>query len=478
MSGLRPLRGPKSARVIGVLVLVALVAGGVAAFQRHRIEVTLATGDTIEAEFSREYKVVPYQSVVKIAGVKVGDVTAVETTGRHTSVVSMKLDDETLRKLGSEPLAAIRPALVLGGNYYVELTPGGAGGDFDPDHPIPMERTRVPVELDSVLDAVTPDARKAVRGTADHLDATVREARPEIQELLRTAPGALTPTGEVLEAARGTYPATDLTELVVGLQRTSSALTREDGQLAAIIDSLGTTASVLEQQSGAVADTVRSGPETLRTTRDGLAALDGSLQKLTSTATAFRPAALRLDPLLAELDPVLVRTRPVVADARALLQDARPLVDRLVPTARDASDVLGDVRGPVLDRVGGPLKEALLNPWHGTGIYAGGGNDHSFYQELGYLLSDSAEVFKFHDHNGALGRLMAGVGLSTAGGSGLQMSLEQYLESLGLQQPAGPQEGTSEGAPGLIPPPAAGNDAGGPGPVLPPLPLPLVSGGY
>ncbi len=133
------------------------------------------------------------------------------------------------------------------------------------------------------------------------------------------------------------------------------------------------------------------------------------------------------------------------------------------------------MRGPVLDRLNGPIKDAVLSPWHGTGIYAGGGNDHLFYQEAGYLLSDGAEVFKFHDSNGAAGRLMAGVGVNIAGGSTLLMPLEEYLETLGLQQPAGPQEGTRQGAPGLIPPPAAGTKAGGPGPLLPALNLPLVS---
>ncbi|WP_131770145.1 MlaD family protein [Candidatus Protofrankia californiensis] len=465
-----------SSRVLGLVVLLALLLVAVVAFNRNRVAVTLSSGETVKAEFTRAYKLEPYKSVVKMAGVKVGDVTGVEDTDTHTALVSMKIDDGVLGKLGDQPSAAVRPTLVLGGSYYVELSHGGGRGGFGAGHTIPVARTSVPVELDRVLSAITPDAQQAMPRTVGQLDATLQNGgRQELRELLTDAPGSLAPTAVVLDAARGTRPETDLTGVVTGLQQTASALTRQDGQLDSIIDSLATTAAALADERRPLAQAVATGPETLRTTRAGLADLDGTLQRLTTTAQAFRPAARQLDPLLAQLDPVLERTLPVVSELRILLQDARPLVDRLVPTAQNATGVLTDVRGPVLDRLNGPIKDAVLSPWHGTGIYAGGGNDHLFYQEAGYLLSDGAEVFKFHDSNGAAGRLMAGVGVNIAGGSTLLMPLEEYLETLGLQQPAGPQEGTRQGAPGLIPPPAAGTKAGGPGPLLPALNLPLVS---
>jgi phospholipid/cholesterol/gamma-HCH transport system substrate-binding protein len=459
-----------------VLVLIGLVLLGIAAFQRDRIAVTLRSGDTVRAEFARAYKLEPYKSPVKVAGVKVGEVTGVDITDAHTAVVSMKLDGGTVGKLGSDPSAAVRPTLVVGGSYYVELTRGGQGTAFDPGRTIPMHRTSVPVELDQVLTALTPQAQQAVQGTIGQLDATLKQGgQAEIRALLEQAPGTLGPASEVLAAARGTNPGTDLAGLVTGLRQTASALTAHDGQLASILDSLNTTSATLAGQRIPLAQAIADGPQTLRTTRAGLSDMDGTLQRLTTTAEAFRPTARQLDPVLGTLDPVLARALPVVRDARMLLQDARPVVDGLVPAAQHATGVLTDVRGPVLDRLNGPLTQAVLSPWHGEGVYNGGGNDHLLYQETGYLLSHGDDVFKFHDKNGAAGRLMAGVGLSTAGGV-VPMSIEQYLESLGLQQPAGPQEGTAKGAPGLLPPPAAGTGAGGPGQILPTLPLlPLVS---
>lgn len=471
---------PRSTRSRGIVVLVVLVLVGVAAFQRERIVTTVSPGDTITAEFSRVYKLEPYRSAVKIAGVKVGVVTGVDTTDRRTALVDLQLDSGVIGKLGGEPSAAIRPTLVVGGQYYVELSPGGMNAEFQEDQPIPVERTSVPVELDQVLTSLTPDARDALQGTVGELDETLRAGgKDELRRFLEESPRTLASASDVLNSARGTRPDTDLTRLVTGLQQTSAALTAEDGRFESIIDSLDKTAAALASQRDPVARALATGPETLRATRAGLTDLDTTLPRLATTAKSFRPTARRLDPLLAELDPVLAHARPVVRDARAVLRDARPLVGRLVPTAEHATGALTDVRGPVLERLNGPVLAALNSPWHGEGAYQSGGNDHPLYQETAYLLSHGADVFKFHDHNGALGRLMAGVGLSTAGGgAGVQMPLEQYLETLGLQQPPGPQEGTTEGAPGLIPPPAAGNDAGGPGSILPPLRLPLVSGGY
>jgi phospholipid/cholesterol/gamma-HCH transport system substrate-binding protein len=119
----------------------------------------------------------------------------------------------------------------------------------------------------------------------------------------------------------------------------------------------------------------------------------------------------------------------------------------------------------------------VMSPWHGTGKYDGGGNDHKLYEETGYLLANTADVFKFHDKNGAMGRLMAGVGLSTPGGI-IGHSIEQYLEMLGYQLSAGPQDGaTTGGSNALSLPDTSAPSATGSGPLEQLLQLPLVLGG-
>ena len=163
---------PRSANTTGALVLLFLLLFSLFAFNRPRVEMTLSSGEGLKAEFSQAYKLVPYQSVVKLAGVEVGTVTGFERTGSNHAVVEMKLDNGTREKLGTTPSANVRPTLVLGGTYYVELVRGGNGGSVAEDSTIPVERTHVPVELDKVLSAITPDATEAVHGTVRSLDRT------------------------------------------------------------------------------------------------------------------------------------------------------------------------------------------------------------------------------------------------------------------------------------------------------------------
>lgn len=473
---------PRSQKGVGVAVMVGLLAFALLAFNRPRVELALQSGEPLNAEFSQAYKLVPNQSVVKLAGVKVGTVTGVDRTGDNGARVAMELDDGTLEKLGTEPAANVRPTLVLGGSYYVELVRGGDQGATAEDATIPTARTTVPVELDKVLSTITPSASKAVQGTIGSLERTFQaKGRRSVQELVTTAPPTLNRTTEVLEALQGKNPS-DLTALVSGLQHTAAAFTQNRGQLAAILEDLATTSGVLAQERGAVNATLAGAPRTLDATQAGLADLDTTLDKLRSSAEAFRPSARALDPMLAELDTVLRVARPVLADARVVARDARPTVEDLVPTSVRATRVLGDLDGRVMDRLNGPLTKTVLSPWHGTGVYEGGGNDHRFYEELGYFLSDTADVFKFHDKNGAHGRLMAGVGLSTPGGI-IGSSIEEWLESLGYQLPAGPQEGANAGEPA---PPLGSSPSSSAGPGRVPLPeltspqsplkLPLVSG--
>lgn len=434
---------------IGTLVLLGVLLFGVVAFQKDRIHSWVAPGDTIQAAFSRQYKLEDHQSVVKLAGVRVGEVTDVEQRG-DGALVTMRIDRGVKAKLGGSPSATVRPTLVLGGVYFVELAPGGRGGEFNGT--IPVERTSVPVELDPVLSSINPDAQAGLRGMTRHLDATLDQpGREAIHRFLRETPPYFSTATDVLQSARGTEPDVDLTRLVSGLEGTAAAFTRKDGQLGEILDSLHSTTASLAAQRRPIAAFIGSAPETLRTTRAGLADLSGTLDRLTHVAPNLRDSVRELDPLFAEMRPVISRARPVVSDLRDVLDDAEPLLDDLGPTSSDAADVLTDLRGPVLERVDGPIKDMVMAPWHGTGpSYGGGGNDHPLYQELGYLSAHGAQGFKFYGAHGSLSRLMAGVGVNTpTGSSEFPPTAERLLESKGLNQPPGANDANPNESPVL-----------------------------
>ncbi|MCD2194569.1 MCE family protein [Actinomycetospora endophytica] len=419
--------------VLGVTALVAL-----GLFFKPTISTWLAGGDTITAEFPENYlgKLFSGETTVKLSGLESGRVTGVDYTDHHTAVVSMKVDDGVLDKIGPQPSATITPRTLLGGLYSIELVPGGGHGSFPADGRIPLQRTSLPVGLDRILEAVPRPTRQAVQGIVSTTNQALAQGGEQaVGNLLTQAPDTLRPTNDVLQAARGTRPGVDLPQLVTNLESTASVLTAKDGQLDGIVDDLDRTTQVLASSSKPLADSISTMPDTLRITRESVTNLGGTLDKLRDTASSFRPAAQKVGPLLDQLDPVLVDARPVVHDLRPVLDDARPAVGELVPTADRATGVLDDVRGPTLQRVQGPVLDTLLNTYRGTGPYQGSGGgfqaDHTFYQELGYLVTNLDRGSMTQDKQGSLLGFQVGAGpLETVGGL-RSVSLPDLVDQLG-----------------------------------------------
>lgn len=450
----RVMRRFRSPVLTGAVLLVLVVVVLFAVYQKERIGTALSSGDVVKADFARDYRLLPDKTEVKIAGVVVGTVTDVAHGDHGEAVVSMKVHSDVKGKLGSAPSALIRPTTLLGGNYYVELEPGGGHGAYD-GTPIPVARTNIPVELDQVLAAIPRPAQDSIQNTTRLTDQTLHAGGgAALGDVLRDAPGTLGPADDVLAGLRGTRPDQDLSELVPDLDSAAVALSAQDGQLGRIVDSLRGVSASLAAERAPLADTLATLPSTLAETRTGLSALHGTLDRLNSTATQARPAVQQLAPLLAKADPVLQQARPLVADLRPLLNQTRPLVDQLVPTAQRATATLNNVRGPVLDRINGPIAKTVLSPWNGTGPYQGdGGNGHLFYEEVGYLAAHSANLSQYGDKNGRMLGLGFGGGVSSAGGN--DPGTANLLQSLGL---------LPGGAVQLLPPPNNSNDMYSPEP--------------
>jgi phospholipid/cholesterol/gamma-HCH transport system substrate-binding protein len=347
--------------------------------------------------------------------------------------VSLKVEPGTLDRLGTAPSAAIRPTTLLGGQYYVDLAPGGDPGP--PAAPIPVSRTRIAIEADSVVESLQPKARTGLRRFVEQTDSTLQNGgQPALRDLLRDAPATLRPAGSVLDAVTGAEPDT-LRATVVGLNNTARVLTEQDGQLRSILASLNTTAGVLDRERQPLSEAIHELPSTLRSTRLGMRDLRGSLDNLTTTAPDLVPTAEALDPLLARVDPVLAEARPAVADLRDLLADARPLVRELVPTSERTTEVLDDVEGPVLDRIKGPILTALNTSWTGEGRYAGNSSKYLLYQDIAYAFSNLNEATKYTDKNGAAGAIQVGGGLDVVANVKGLPNFEQFMrDSVGPKE--------------------------------------------
>lgn len=415
------------------IVAVALLLVGLAF--KNQIKIALLRGDTVKAEFDGNYGLRAGLSKVKVAGLKVGIVTGVDYDGNGKAIVTMKVDGDAIDALGSEPSAKVTPLTLLGGQYSVELLPGG-DGEYDGDL-ITADRTSTPVELDKVLSALPTDTRAATQGVVGKLGETLEQGgRKGIEDVVDAGPEVLPAAGTVLEAAQGNRPGHDLAEVVTGLQGFAETLAERRDQLTPILDDLATTSSVLARHDDALATTIDRLPRTLDSADAGLRRLDGTLTLLDSSTEKLLPTVRRLEPLLRTVGPTLKDARPVVADLPPLLRDARATVARLVPLVDNAQVVVDDVRGPVIERVDGPILDKLGRTWHGAagGPYrnSGGGvqADNKFYEEIAYMITNLDRSSMTQDPQGSLLNFQAGVGTSTLQPIGLDEALANLLPQL------------------------------------------------
>jgi len=409
--------GANPMRSVGIITIAVLAVLFTVLGLRPSIESAVSGKDEISVVFSDSTKLQTFKSLVKLNGLPVGAVSGIEYTD-GTAVVRLKVDDGVRELLGSRPTASIEPVNVLGGRYSVDLK---AGGDLTRTFSgqIPLNRTKLPVELDAVLGALPKSAREGVQGTLKKLAPTLAKSRTPLADDLASLPPVLAPAGVALTAARGTRPGTDLPDLVSNLQSAAAVLTARDRQLERISDDLNATADVLARRTPELASVLHDLPATTTSARDGLANLSVTLDKLQGTAARLRPTVPGLERLVNELTPALDVAAPVISDLKPLLRQARPAVGDLVPVAKNGTAVLTDLRGPVLDRLQGPISDFVLEPWAPGGA-PGFANlpepyqrSHKFYEELAYMATNINRASMTQDSRGSTLAFQAGAGIES-----------------------------------------------------------------
>jgi phospholipid/cholesterol/gamma-HCH transport system substrate-binding protein len=252
-------RNPVPIGVIGTVVLV-----GLAALVYFWGDLPGIRGTTYEAEFSEAAGLRP-DDEVRVAGIKVGEVTDVELDNAHNQdrvLVTFRIEDTWI---GDRTTAAIKIKTLLG-RKFLSLHPTGAR-EQDPDNRIGLDRT------------VTPyDVTQAFEGLANTVDAidtdqlaasfrTISDTFADSPEHVRSALDGLTALSRTISSRDD-----QLAQLLVNTRQITTTLAGtndefdkllDDGQLLltelnsrrkAIHDLLTGTTELAEQLSGLVAD--------------------------------------------------------------------------------------------------------------------------------------------------------------------------------------------------------------------------------
>jgi ABC-type transporter Mla subunit MlaD len=294
------LQRRKPART-GIIIVVVFVLIAFFAFTKH---VPFKHGFRINAVFANALNVHP-QSPVRIAGVPVGQVTGIKRDGK-VGVVSMEINSSGL-PIHTDATVKLRPRIFLEGNWFVELQPGSSSApSVSSGYTIPITQTADPVQLDQVLDALNTDTRANLQkflieygsGITRQPDAAEdAEQEPEVrgvngaQALNKTylrAPGALRGGAIINQALTGTQEQ-DLSRLIAGIGKVTSALNVHEQQLGELIGNFNTFFAAFAAQSAPLRQTVAELPANLGSLDRGLASLDAAFPPTRTFARDILP---------------------------------------------------------------------------------------------------------------------------------------------------------------------------------------------
>lgn len=150
---MKPLRERNQASVGAIALVLAMIGLGMSYFSQDLP--VIGSGTTYTAKFKESAGIKP-DNEVRLAGVKVGEVTDVSLAGNEVEV-SFRFNNGQVRDRSQ---ASIEIKTLLGEKYLALRQDGN--GEQDPDTPIPVQRTRSPFDVTQALNQLS--------STADQID--------------------------------------------------------------------------------------------------------------------------------------------------------------------------------------------------------------------------------------------------------------------------------------------------------------------
>ncbi|HEY3502543.1 MAG TPA: MCE family protein [Actinocatenispora sp.] len=295
---MKPFR-ERNPLVIGAAGLAVILVGVLAAFNTDSLPL-IGGGDTYSAAFSDASGLAP-DNEVRIAGVKVGKVTAVDLAQQHGKPeVRVRFEVDRGVSFGSRTEATIRIKTVLG-QKFLGLDPAGPG-HMSPGDEIPRSRTSSPFDVvqavnglaDTVDKIDTKQLAKAFDVLADVLKDTAPNVRGSItglSRLSRTVASRDAALRELLRRARS------VTKVLADRDKEFQQLISDGNKLLdevknrrdAIHQLLVNTDKLADQLSGLVTDNQKQLDPALRELRAVVGILQRNRDNLTKSIKAMSP---------------------------------------------------------------------------------------------------------------------------------------------------------------------------------------------
>ena len=346
---------------VGLIGLVLVVVLGYLAFSK---DIPFTRPFELSAVFENSPPV-RQGTAVRVAGVDVGKVSAVEPIGGDSPGVrvTMKLEDEALPIHENAEIKA-RERIFLEGNLFLEVRPGTPdAGEIDDGDTIPASQTSAAVQIDQVLGTLTTgtreDLQRLLEGYGEALNGKPEPGEdadqdPDVQgetggqalnDSLDYSADALRGTAVVNQALLGTE-LRDLSKLVAGQQKVSQALASREQQLKDLITNFNVTMGALASEEVNLQATLRELPEVLEAARPALDNLNRAFPSTRAWALEMIPGVRETPATIDAGFPWLRQARALVspAELQGLVNDLQPAVDDFAQFVDGQVDLL-----PVFD---------------------------------------------------------------------------------------------------------------------------------
>jgi virulence factor Mce-like protein len=358
------------AGAIAAVVALAAIAAGVSLLGGGEDERADAQTYRVAAVFDVARGIGPRQ-VVKIAGARVGEVTAVHLTKDFKARVEMKVD-RRFAPFRADARCAIKPEGLITENF-VECDPGHRG---ELDGAIPVSRTAAPVTLQNLFEVFDVPTTQRIAVLLNELGMSTAGRGEDLNEIVYRA----NPT---LAAARDAIAVVDrqkaqLTELLDAADPVLAKLAERDEDVKRFLTDTADLTSTTARHRGALSEAIARLPPLLAATKPALEQLGEVADDAPATLRALRASAPALTDLTRDVPTFsdtatasLKTLDPVLRDARTTLRRATPITKQLGVFAANA-----DPAGNGIMRLLWSLRESggIDNLWRAYYLAAGASN--------------------------------------------------------------------------------------------------------
>jgi phospholipid/cholesterol/gamma-HCH transport system substrate-binding protein len=326
----------------GIVVLVALVAGGLIALHIARnIGSSIGlSSQQVAFRVTDASNVVAESDEVRILGIPAGRVQSVKMNGSQP-VITASFQSQ-YGHIYRNARAVLRPNTALNDMYLDVTYPGTkSAGLASAAHPLPASQVDTTVNLDNVLNVFNADARASLRTLLDNLGNGLADRGASLREGFAGAVPFIAVAGRLSNELAGRAP------LVRQLVHNTAILTADLGanqnSLRQLISSGSATLTTLENNSRNFNDTLSALPPTLTDLRSSLASVSGVLGDVNTAVKSLYPVADRLPTSLAAVRRLSASASPAVKALQTPVQKLVPLARYLIPLSASLSRAVAEL---------------------------------------------------------------------------------------------------------------------------------------